>query len=78
MSKIWLFNECCGLQKDVPHTQTLSDADGPQMSGEKFEKSSSKIISSAEFKVQKPREFTVFHINSACFGGVLLTNPFGI
>ena len=39
---------------------------------------SSKIISSAEFKVQKPREFTVFHINSACFGGVLLTNPFGI
>ena len=44
MSKIWLFNECCGLQKDVPHTQTLSDADGPQLSGEKFEKSSSKII----------------------------------
>lgn len=37
MSKIWLFNECCGLQKDVPHTQTLSDADGPQLSGEKFE-----------------------------------------
>ena len=58
MSKIWLFNECCGLQKDVPHTQTLSDG-GPQLKRGKFEKSSSNIMSFTEMKVQKPHEYTV-------------------